>query len=164
MWVWERETVCDCPRNMLVTGSRFHLSAAFFALFIPTSCTLWPPTHLWSTVKELALCRRSASLCKPSLLAPDLGLESLSVSFWQSVWGSSLVKLLEEREDPFVIYSNEKNWLLQPSQYMQVVNLNKLKRVMESGEINLSFPPRSWFDGTEAGGGDFILLVSYNAS
>lgn len=136
-----------------VSGMRSRLSAAFCALLVPTSCTLWPPTRLWSAVKELALRRRSASLCKPSLLTPDLGPESLSVSFWQSVWGSSLVKPPQKREDLFVIHSNQKKKKKNPaeaSQYMRFVNLIKQQNVMESGEIKLSLPPRphthSWFD------------------
>lgn len=88
------------------------------------------------------LCPQYACDWQPSLLTPDLGLKSLNASFWQCVWGSSLVKPLEERRA--ICNSFKPEHLPErpsASQCMQFVNLIRLQKVTESGEIKLSIWP-----------------------
>lgn len=129
--------LCVCVtyvRNMLATGMWFHLAAA------PHPHQLYTLTSHSSLIHcQKSLLSAVAQLCKPSLLTPDLGPKSLSASFWQSVWGSSLVKPSEERRA--ICNSFKPEHLPErpsASQCMQFVNLIRPQNVTQSGEIKLS--------------------------
>lgn len=122
-----------CVRLMSAICLRLACDSISPLLLIPTSCTLWPPTHLWSTVK------RACSLLLLSFASLHFSLQIWAWSHWQCVWGSSLFKPLEERRA--ICNSFKPEHLPErpsASQCMQFVNLIRLQKVTESGEIKLS--------------------------
>lgn len=129
--MWAQLSVC-----LPMPSMRSHPSAVLCALLFPTSCTLWPPTYLWSAVKRART---------PPSLSFNLQTFTSRSRFWarsHSAWASDAPfeaapwSSSQMRDDPFGSHSNQKtvsNTERRPDDVCSL--LIKVQNAMESEEL-----------------------------